>query len=94
LLRRASDSAWQCQGPALAAGQPLPLNVMARRHLPEATALAALGARRLSAGSGISVSVLRLTRDLAAGFFAKGDSAPLVERTLSYGEINALMPRK
>lgn len=76
---------------ALAAGQPLPLNVMARRHLPVAADLIASGARRLSAGSGISESVFRLTRDLAAGFLATGDSAPLVAQTMTYPQINALM---
>lgn len=76
---------------ALAAGQPLPLNVMARRHLPVAADLIALGARRLSSGSGISESVFRLTRDLAAGFLATGDSTPLVAQAMSYGEVNALM---
>ncbi|MBF5042359.1 isocitrate lyase/phosphoenolpyruvate mutase family protein [Aggregicoccus sp. 17bor-14] len=78
---------------AIASGQPLPLNVLARAGLPEAPALQALGVRRLSAGSSLAESLYGRLGALASGFLRTGASAPLVEEAMSYGALQALMPR-
>ncbi|WP_426164281.1 isocitrate lyase/PEP mutase family protein [Sandarakinorhabdus sp. DWP1-3-1] len=67
----------------------LPLNVLARDGVPDAPALAAMGVRRLSAGSGITQAVYGLARTLAHDFLT-GD-ASTVPGTITYGEINSLM---
>jgi 2-methylisocitrate lyase-like PEP mutase family enzyme len=67
----------------------LPMNVLARDGLPDAPALAAMGIRRLSAGSGITQAVYGLTRSLAQDFLTGDASA--VPATMTYGEINSLM---
>lgn len=78
---------------AIAADAPLPLNVMSRPGLPGAAELAALGVRRLSAGSGISQSVYARTAELARSFLQDGVSDPLVSGAMPYPEINALMAK-
>jgi 2-methylisocitrate lyase-like PEP mutase family enzyme len=75
----------------IASSVKLPLNVLARSGLPDAAALAALGVRRLSAGSGIAEVLYGKAAALAAGFLRTGISAPLIEGTMSYRDINALM---
>jgi 2-methylisocitrate lyase-like PEP mutase family enzyme len=75
----------------LAAAVKLPLNVLARAGLPAAPALAALGVRRLSAGSGIASAVYGKTAVLAAGFLRDGISASLTDGAMPYAAINALM---
>lgn len=75
---------------AIVAGVDAPLNVMARPSLPDASALAALGVRRLSAGSAISQAVFGLTSQLAAGFLG-GETRGLFASAMPYAEINALM---
>ena len=76
---------------AIASGTPLPLNVLARPGLPPAAELAALGARRLSAGSGITQAVYGRIRSLAAGFLRDGASEPIAEGAMPYAEVNTLM---
>ncbi|MGK9234236.1 isocitrate lyase/phosphoenolpyruvate mutase family protein [Inquilinus limosus] len=76
---------------AIAAGTPLPLNVMARPGLPGAAELSALGVRRLSAGAAIAQAVLARTAALAKPFLQDGVSDPVVAEAMPYPEINALM---
>lgn len=68
-----------------------PLNLMAMPGLPDARALGVLGVRRLSAGSGVTQAVYGRAAELAARFLTDGDSAPMGERAMAYGAINALM---
>ncbi|CAN5363266.1 isocitrate lyase/phosphoenolpyruvate mutase family protein [soil metagenome] len=75
----------------IAAAAGLPLNVLAWSGLLPATKLQILGVRRLSAGSGIAEGVWGLTAARAKAFLADGQSDPLGEGSMSYGEINALM---
>lgn len=75
----------------VAASVKLPLNVMARAGLPAAAELAALGARRLSAGSGIPEVLYGRMAALATDFLRQGLSAPLLEGAMPYREINGLM---
>jgi 2-methylisocitrate lyase-like PEP mutase family enzyme len=75
----------------IASAVPLPLNVLAGVGLPPAAELAALGARRLSAGSGIARAALGRTAALAKAFLRDGASDPLAAETLPYAEVNALL---
>ena len=68
-----------------------PLNVLARPGLPPASALEALGVRRLSAGSGVATAAFGKVASLAAGFLRSGASDPLAEGAMPYADINALM---
>ena len=67
----------------------LPLNVLARDGLPDTATLAAMGVRRLSAGSGIAQAAFGLARSLAQDFLT-GDGSN-VRATMTYAEINSLM---
>jgi 2-methylisocitrate lyase-like PEP mutase family enzyme len=69
----------------------LPLNVMARPGLPPAAELTALGARRLSAGSGIPEVVYGRVAAMASAFLRDGVSAAVTEGAMPYRDINALM---
>lgn len=75
----------------IAAAVPLPLNVLAWPGLPAAAELEALGARRLSAGSGIARAAYDRVASLAAGFLGDGASDPMMQGKMTYAEINALM---
>ncbi len=75
----------------IASTVPLPLNVLAGVGLPPAAELAALGARRLSAGSGIARAALGRTSVLAEAFLREGRSDPLTTETLPYAQVNALL---
>jgi 2-methylisocitrate lyase-like PEP mutase family enzyme len=79
---------------AIAAGTPLPLNVMSRPGLPGAAELSALGVRRLSAGSGLSQTVYARIAALAKPFLQDGVSGPLVAEAMPYPELNALMTER
>ena len=79
---------------AVAAGAGLPLNVMAWPGLPAAAALAQLGVRRLSAGSGISQALWGKAAALAADFLKSGESEPLGEGAMAYPAINALFAQR
>jgi 2-methylisocitrate lyase-like PEP mutase family enzyme len=69
----------------------LPLNVLAWPGLPDASELEALGARRLSSGSGIAQAVYGRAASLAADFLRTGASGPMADGAMHYPEINALM---
>ena len=75
----------------VAAAVGLPLNVLARAGLPAAAELAALGVRRLSAGSGLQEVMFGRTAALAAEFLRSGVSAPLADGAMAYRDLNALM---
>jgi 2-methylisocitrate lyase-like PEP mutase family enzyme len=75
----------------IASAVRLPLNVLARPGLPDASALEELGVRRLSAGSGIATAGFGRIASLAAEFLRTGASDPLAEDAMPYAEINALM---
>jgi 2-methylisocitrate lyase-like PEP mutase family enzyme len=73
---------------ALATGIALPLNLLARPGLPDATALAALGVRRLSAGSGLAQWSWGHVGALAKAFITDGRSEPLTDGAVPYATIN------
>ncbi len=75
----------------IASAVQLPLNVLAWPGLPPGSTLAALGVRRLSAGSALSKAVFGSTASLAAAFLASEDSGPLTAGGMTYADINALM---
>ncbi|WP_293676837.1 isocitrate lyase/phosphoenolpyruvate mutase family protein [uncultured Phenylobacterium sp.] len=62
----------------LAAAIPAPLNILARPGAPDAAALAALGARRLSAGSATFNAAYAALARTAAAFLASGSSTELM----------------
>jgi len=76
---------------ALAAGAGMPLNVMARKGLPDGKGLEALGVRRLSSGGDLSEAAYGRVRDLASAFLASGDAEPLTDGAMTYPDLNALM---
>lgn len=76
----------------IAASIGLPLNVLAWPGLPAASELAALGVRRLSAGSALAQLAFGRTAASAAAFLHTGRSEPLVDGAIAFGEINALFP--
>jgi 2-methylisocitrate lyase-like PEP mutase family enzyme len=78
---------------AIAGAIALPLNVLARAALPPAAELAALGVRRLSAGSSLASSVWSRATALATGFLADGRSAPLYADATPGRAIDALFAR-
>jgi len=72
------------------AGVALPLNVLVRAGLPRVSELAALGVRRISAGSGISSAVHGLTRRAVRQFLDTGTYDTMLEGAAPYAEMNAL----
>ena len=77
---------------SIASEARMPLNVMARAGLPAARALEALGVRRLSSGGDLAEAAFGRIAALAADFLRTGASEPLLAESMSYAEINALMP--
>jgi 2-methylisocitrate lyase-like PEP mutase family enzyme len=76
---------------AVAAVDPLPLNLMAVPGLPDAQALRTLGVRRLSAGAALSEAVLGTARRLATAFLEEGRSDDLFgPGRLDWSTMNAL----
>lgn len=73
---------------AIAREAGLPLNVLLRPQLPDIAELAALGVRRLSAGSDLAECCLGLTRALTQRFLSEGR----LDRStaMDYGDLNAL----
>ncbi|HYR27124.1 MAG TPA: isocitrate lyase/phosphoenolpyruvate mutase family protein [Thermoanaerobaculia bacterium] len=69
---------------------PLPLNVMAVPGLATAPELKRLGVRRLSAGPAVARAAINITRQLAAGFLADGNSDALYEHHGEKIDMNAL----
>jgi 2-methylisocitrate lyase-like PEP mutase family enzyme len=76
---------------ALVAGQPLPLNVMARAGMPSLAELQQLGVRRVSAGSAIAEAAWGRAKQAAAGFWAEGAGAALFDGAAPYPEINGAL---
>jgi 2-methylisocitrate lyase-like PEP mutase family enzyme len=76
---------------ALVAGQPLPLNVMARATMPGLAELQRLGVRRISAGSAIAEAAWGRAARAAAGFLAQGAGDALFDGAAPYPEINGLL---
>jgi len=58
---------------------PLPLNVLATPGLATAAELRSFGARRLSAGASLARAAIGLTKQLATGFLAAGNSDAIYE---------------
>jgi len=76
---------------AIAAGAALPLNVIVMPGLPPLAELAALGVRRLSAGSRIHQAAYRTAREAATALLRDGHIDALVAPGgLSNAELNAL----
>jgi 2-methylisocitrate lyase-like PEP mutase family enzyme len=75
---------------AISAGASLPLNVLVRPNLPPAAELERLGVRRLSAGSYPAAAAYARVAGLTRHFLRDGASAPFVEDTMPYPDINAL----
>ena len=69
---------------------PLPLNVMAVPNLAPANELRRLGVRRLSAGAAIARAAISLTKQLATGFLADGDSDAIYSHITDKTDMNAL----
>jgi 2-methylisocitrate lyase-like PEP mutase family enzyme len=76
---------------AIASAVPLPLNVLARPKLPPAAELAALGVRRLSAGSDVAEVAYGRIADAAAAFIRDGVSDVFVDGAMPYAEIQTLL---
>jgi 2-methylisocitrate lyase-like PEP mutase family enzyme len=76
---------------AITAAVGLPVNVLARPGLPPAGELAALGVRRLSAGSALAQSLYGRARALAKSLLSDGSSDIFAEGAMAYAEINALL---
>jgi 2-methylisocitrate lyase-like PEP mutase family enzyme len=66
--------------------------VMACPGLPSLAELAALGVRRLSAGSTIAQKALAVARLAATGFLATGSMEALFMDSLSFADVNLTLP--
>lgn len=77
----------------LTAGTTLPVNLLAFPGLPGAAQLERLGVRRLSAGSGLSSAAYGRAAALAKTFLEDGETAPMMDGAIGWGEMNAMMPR-
>jgi 2-methylisocitrate lyase-like PEP mutase family enzyme len=74
---------------AIASAVELPLNVLAWPGLAPPGELAALGVRRLSAGSMLAQAAWNHTATLAADFLRDGRCEPPRDGVITYAEINA-----
>jgi 2-methylisocitrate lyase-like PEP mutase family enzyme len=72
---------------------PVPLNVMAVRGLPDAAELRRLGARRLSAGTAVAKAAISLTRKLATDFLADGRSDAVYSHITDTTDMNSLFAK-
>jgi 2-methylisocitrate lyase-like PEP mutase family enzyme len=75
---------------AIAAGTPLPLNVMSMPGVPDAAALAELGARRLSSATGLSRAAWSAFSRAAKAWLAGGDNDALAAAGAEAGNYNKL----
>ncbi|MDH6136296.1 2-methylisocitrate lyase-like PEP mutase family enzyme [Kitasatospora sp. MAA4] len=75
---------------ALAAGLPLPLNVMVGPGAPSVPELAALGVARVSVGAGLALAAFDTVRRAAAELFGAGTYHSLTG-ALTYPELNTLL---
>lgn len=78
---------------AIAASAEMPLNVLAWPDLPDLAALAELGVKRMSAGSGISRIAYKNVAESTAVFLRTGSLKEAWDPSMSYPGINALMRR-
>jgi 2-methylisocitrate lyase-like PEP mutase family enzyme len=69
----------------------LPINVLVVPGLPKVAELRTLGVRRLSAGSGLAAAAYAVARTTAARFLGEGLYDPLLQTTLDYAQMNALL---
>lgn len=76
---------------AIAAGTSLPLNILLRATTPPPAELAALGVRRLSAGSSLPEAAYGRARDWAKRFLDAGDNQDLLAAAMPYAQLNAAM---
>jgi 2-methylisocitrate lyase-like PEP mutase family enzyme len=76
---------------SITAAAGLPVNLLAWPGLAPAAELQKLGVRRLSAGSAISQAAAATALAKAKAFLRDGDSGPLREGAMTYGELNALV---
>jgi 2-methylisocitrate lyase-like PEP mutase family enzyme len=77
----------------LADAVALPLNVMVRPALPTVAELAALGVRRVSAGSALCQATLGFMRRAARKLLEEGGYGALLEGAFTHPELNALFAR-
>jgi 2-methylisocitrate lyase-like PEP mutase family enzyme len=75
---------------AMVSGTDLPVNLLAWPALAPAAELAALGVKRVSAGSGIAQRVWAEAERLARDFLRDGSSQPLASGGLDYGKLQQL----
>ena len=73
-------------------GTPLPLNVMDWPGVPSPDELAALGVRRVSAGTSVAQAVWGVARDALEGFLASGDAGTKAFPSMDYGDLQQLFP--
>jgi len=78
---------------SIVAAVALPLNVMVRPGLPPVAELAALGVRRVSAGSAIAQAAHGVTMHAATQLLTEGRYDAMFGTTVAYGELNALFHR-
>lgn len=74
----------------LAAGIPVPLNVMAGPGAPSVAELGGAGAARVSLGSGVAQAAYAAARRAAADLLATGGYGTLADG-IDFGELNALL---
>jgi 2-methylisocitrate lyase-like PEP mutase family enzyme len=77
----------------IAATVGLPLNVLVVPGLPPLAALADVGVARVSAGSAVAQVAAGVVQRLATEFLSGGEFEPLLERTVDYDRLNALLDR-
>jgi 2-methylisocitrate lyase-like PEP mutase family enzyme len=76
---------------AITAAADLPVNVLAWAGLPSIAELAALGVRRLSAGSMLAQHACALAATMTRAFLDDGRAVPLPDGAPTYAALNALM---
>jgi 2-methylisocitrate lyase-like PEP mutase family enzyme len=79
---------------AIARAVELPLNVLSWPGLPAAAELAALGVRRLSAGSALAQAASSHSAAIATAFLRDGTREVPSEDALTHRELNALFARR
>ncbi|WP_372349090.1 isocitrate lyase/phosphoenolpyruvate mutase family protein [Streptomyces sp. KL116D] len=75
---------------ALAAGIPVPLNVMVGPGAPSVAEFGAVGVARVSLGSGVAQAAYTAARRAAQELLGTGGYAPLAD-AVDFGELNALL---
>ncbi|MEU8621588.1 isocitrate lyase/phosphoenolpyruvate mutase family protein [Streptomyces sp. NPDC048623] len=75
----------------LAAGIPVPLNVMAGPGAPAVAELGGLGVARVSLGAGVAQAAYTAVRHAARQFYGTGDYQPLAD-AIPFPELDGLFP--